>query len=494
MERLTTVTQASLWLKSRVRGDLCTDSRKVSAGDGFIAWPGSAADPRKYIPDALQKAVSACLFEADGADVSGYDCDKLASIHGIKQVTGLIASSFYGHPSRELSVIAVTGTNGKTSTAWWLAQALSALPAEHSMPCGVIGTLGVGRASEGAVMATGFTTPDPVVLHKTLHQFCQQGLKACAMEASSIGIEEDRMAGTSLRVAVFTNFTQDHLDYHGTMAAYWQAKRRLFAWTGLQTAVINIDDERGMELALELKQADVRLLTTSMLTNANLRAVNIRYAAQGLEFDVQEGSESHTLQSRLIGLYNISNLLGVIGAMRALDVPLAAAVAACAHLKPVPGRMDCIGGNDEPLVAVDYAHTPDALEKALKALQPMTKARGGKLWCVFGCGGDRDASKRPLMGAIAAREADNIVITSDNPRSERPETIVAQILLGCAKEPHVRVQVDRARAIDEVIQCADKNDIVLIAGKGHEDYQEISGVRHPFLDKALAQKALEMRR
>lgn len=502
MQELHTSTQAAQWLRQHVKGTLQTDSRKVTAGDGFVAWPGAAVDARQFVDAVLQNGAAACLVEREGASASPLQGDRVASYSGLKASTGAIASEFFGHPSRALKVVAVTGTNGKTSTAWWLAQALSALPGALALPCGMVGTLGVGRppaagtapAVQSSVISTGLTTPDPVVLQRTLRQFHDEGLKACAMEASSIGIEEHRLAGTHIDVAVFTNFTQDHLDYHGNMDAYWQSKRRLFAWPGLAHAVINVDDAQGAALADALATSAVDVWTVSCQREARLQARAVAYDTMGLRFDVVEGGMAHALQTRTIGSYNVSNLLGVIGAMRALGVPLAAAVQACSALHPVPGRMECLGGVDEPLVAVDYAHTPDALSQALTALRPLALQRAGQLWCVFGCGGDRDASKRPLMGAIAAQKADHVVVTSDNPRGEKAESIIAQILLGLSPCQSVDVQTDRARAIAEAITRAAPHDVVLLAGKGHEETQEIAGVKHLFSDHAHADQALQKRK
>ncbi len=274
------------------------------------------------------------------------------------------------------------------------------------------------------------------------------------------------------------------------MAAYWQSKVRLFAWPGLQAAVVNIDDAQGCLLADELTTRSLDLWTVSCKTAARLQARDVRYEAQGLSFSVCEGAHSHRLQTRLIGLYNVSNLLGVIAAMRVMGVPLAAAVEACAQLTPVPGRMECVGAPGQPLVAVDYAHTPDALSQALTALRSLADQRGGKLWCVFGCGGDRDAAKRPLMGAVAANHADRVLVTSDNPRSEKPETIISQILLGMAGHAPPMVQPERALAIREALSLATASDVVLIAGKGHEDYQETAGRRIAFSDLDHARRAL----
>ncbi|MDH4451079.1 MAG: UDP-N-acetylmuramoyl-L-alanyl-D-glutamate--2,6-diaminopimelate ligase [Rhodoferax sp.] len=491
MASFNTPQQAVEWLRRRGVQGLTTDSRKVTGADAFIAWPGVATDPRRFVAPALAQGAAACLVEQSGAEAFALDSDCIGTYAGLKAGSGPIAAAFYGMPSRALALMAVTGTNGKTSTAWWLAQALGQVQGAQAMPCGVIGTLGVGRPP--SLKATGFTTPDPVLLQKTLRSFVDQGLKACAIEASSIGIEEQRMSGTLIHTAIFTNFTQDHLDYHGGMAAYWAAKRALFSWDGLKAAVVNVDDAKGVELAAELATTAMDVWTVAVQRDARLVARAVTHAAHGLAFDVVEGAQSVRLQSQVIGSYNVSNLLGVIAAMRSLGIDLSSAVHACTTLLPVPGRMECVGGVDAPLVAVDYAHTPDALAQALRALRPVAHARGGRLWCVFGCGGDRDASKRPLMGAVAAAQSDRIVVTSDNPRSEKPEAIVAQILLGLVECPHVNVQVDRAVAIADAIGTADANDVVLLAGKGHEDTQDVAGVKTPFSDMAHAQAALALR-
>jgi UDP-N-acetylmuramoyl-L-alanyl-D-glutamate--2,6-diaminopimelate ligase len=350
------------------------------------------------------------------------------------------------------------------------------------------------QQGRNSLTSTGLTTPDPVLLQRTLRQFADDGLKACAMEASSIGVEEHRLDGTRFQVAVFTNLTQDHLDYHGTMEAYWLAKRRLFSWPGLVCAVVNVDDAQGHALAEALAGSHLDVWTVSCQQPARLQARNIAYEASGLRFEVVETGVSHTLQTRMIGAYNVANLLGVLAAMRGLGVPLHAAVLACSSLHPVPGRMECLGRAGEPLVAVDYAHTPDALSHALAALRPLAAQRGGRLWCVFGCGGDRDASKRPLMGAIASQKADQVVVTSDNPRSEKAESIIAHILLGLTHSKTVDVQTNRALAIEDTVVRAAANDVILVAGKGHELTQEIAGVKHAFSDREHAQQALRGRR
>jgi UDP-N-acetylmuramyl-tripeptide synthetase len=508
MQVLESPAQAVQWLQQRGCTTLSTDSREVQPGCGFVAWPGAAIDARRFVPAALRQHANACLVEQDGVQALGWTQTDAAHCVGtnlgLQKHAGNIAAEFFKVPSHHLAVVAVTGTNGKTSTAWWLAQALSALTSPWTMPCAVVGTLGVGHppavthgaspaaGSEG-LPATGFTTPDPVVLQRTLRKFVDEGLVACAIEASSIGLQEQRMNATRIRVAVFTNFTQDHLDYHASMQAYWAAKAQLFSWPGLESAVINIDDSKGAELAAQLGATALDVWTVSCHGPARLQATNVLHQSQGVRFDVREGDNVVSLQPHVMGGYNVLNLLGVLGAMRALGIPLAQAAQACSNLHPVPGRMECLGGDGQPLVAVDYAHTPDALAQALAALRPLATQRGGKLWCVFGCGGNRDASKRPLMGAIAAQHADQVLVTSDNPRSEKPEAIIAQVLLGAAHSKTVEVQSDRAMAIADVLLRADASDVVLLAGKGHEQWQEVAGAKLPFSDQEQVLLALKAR-
>ncbi len=425
----------------------------------------------------------------------------MASYRGLKAASALIAGAYYGTPSRALQMLAVTGTNGKTSTAWWLAQALSSPSLSPAFPCAVVGTLGVGLPPpthaaddelQHGMIATGLTTPDPVLLQARLRQFVDSGLRACALEASSIGIDEHRLDGTQIHTAIFTNFTQDHLDYHGSMDAYWRAKTRLFTWPGLKAAVVNIDDGKGQQLLQLLDGRDLDVWSVSCEMPARLCARDIRIAGDGLVFDVVEGDESHALATTLIGQYNVSNLLGVIAAMRTLGIGLAQAIGACATLSPVPGRMQRVRMSGMPLVAVDYAHTPDALDKALQALRPLAQQRSGRLWCVFGCGGNRDPGKRPLMG-IAARAADQIIVTSDNPRNENPQAIIDQVMPALSGHAGVHQQVDRALAIATAVHAAGPADVVLVAGKGHEDYQEVAGERRAFSDLAQVRAVLLQR-
>jgi UDP-N-acetylmuramyl-tripeptide synthetase len=525
LQRLASVDAALGWLAQRGARALTTDSRRVDAGDAFIAWPGYAVDGRQFVPQALAAGASACLVEADGVEAFSFD-DRVAALANLKARTGALASGFMGAPSEKLNVIAVTGTNGKTSTTWWVAQALAAL----GRRCGVIGTLGVGEPPSATqptqqaatITFTGMTTPDPVTLQAGFKRFADAGFDACAIEATSIGIEEQRLAGSKIDVALFTNFTLDHLDYHGSMDAYWQSKAQLFAWPGLRAAVVNIDDAQGAALVATLP-ATIDVWTYSTEAAARLRATDIRYDDGGLRFHVREAGEQADVRTRLIGDYNVANLLAAIGGLRASNVSLADAARACADLTPVPGRMDRVNvgppaaeyrdrppegvelglgrpgartpsAADAPQVVVDYAHTPDALEKALRALQPFAQQRGGALWCVFGCGGNRDAGKRPLMGALAQRLAQQVVITSDNPRHEAPAFILLQIVAGLAgSQERVKVIEDRRAAIAHAVRNADARDVILIAGKGHEDYQEIRGVKHPFSDSKEASAALALR-
>jgi UDP-N-acetylmuramoyl-L-alanyl-D-glutamate--2,6-diaminopimelate ligase len=352
----------------------------------------------------------------------------------------------------------------------------------------VIGTLGNGFP--GRLAESPNTTPDAVSLHGLLAGFVEDGAVACAMEVSSIGLDQHRVAGVSVDVAVFTNLTRDHLEYHGTMEAYGAAKARLFERPGLGAAVLNLDDAFGRHLADSLAG---RLPVIGYTLDGrpggerNLAATDLSMGGAGLGFTL----DGVRFEVPVVGRFNAANLLAVIGALLAGDESLEDIAAVLRHLAPPPGRMQALGGKDQPLVVVDYAHTPDALEKALTALREAATARGGGLVCVFGCGGDRDPGKRPLMGAMAERLADRVLLTSDNPRSEDPEAIIAAIAAGMGRTP--AVLADRAAAIREAIACADARDVVLLAGKGHEPYQDIAGSRHPFVDLEQARAALENR-
>lgn len=382
-------------------------------------------------------------------------------------------------------MIGVTGTNGKTSVTQWIAQALTA----RGRKCALVGTLGNGFP--GALVPGPNTTPGAHVLREFLPESVRQGARACAMEVSSIGLHQNRVAGLRFDVAVFTNLTRDHLEYHGTMEAYAAEKAKLFAWPGLRAAVLNLDDAFGRELAGRLRG---RVLTIGYTledergADTVLRAAALAETGAGLSFAL----DGIRFEVPVVGRFNAANLLAVIGALLAGGEKLADIAGALKHIVPPPGRMQPVGGENAPLVVVDYAHSPDALEKVLTTLRGTATARDGRLVCVFGCGGDRDPGKRPQMGAIAERLADAVVVTSDNPRGENPQAIIEQILAGMTVQPVV--EPDRATAIHVAIAQAGERDVILLAGKGHEPYQEIAGVRIPFSDLDCATSALAGRR
>jgi UDP-N-acetylmuramyl-tripeptide synthetase len=492
-------TEAVNWLKANVTGELRIDSRDIQAGDGFIAWPGAAVDGRQFVASALQKGATACLVENTDLEAKGYlaeyknsaEQDKIASYSNLKYAIGSIAAQVYNTPARALNIIAITGTNGKTTSAWWLAQALSAVKPNNSSAattvstkCFLVGTLGIGVPN--AVESTGLTTPDPILLHKKFREYVELGFKYCAIEASSIGIEEHRLDGTDIKVAIFTNFTQDHLDYHGSMEAYWEAKLKLFQWPTLKAAIINIDDTKGKELFTALNNKNLDIWTVAINHDARITANNISYGKQGLKFNIVENNEEYLIETQFFGQYNVSNLLGVIAAMRASGIALKACVESCKALTAVPGRMDVLAREGKPLVIIDYAHTPDALKQALISLRPVADSRSGKLICIFGCGGNRDAGKRPLMASMAEEYADIVMVTADNSRHEKTESILDNIIAGFKSKEKINVEANRAIAITKSIQNAQLNDVILIAGKGHENYQDELGVKTYFSDKEHA--------
>lgn len=500
--------QAALaWLRAQGARGLVADSRRVRPGDAFVAWPGAATDARAYVGAALAAGAVAALVEAEGLqpwlEGAAWPAGApVAALAGLKAAAGPLAAAFWGHPSRRVPLVAVTGTNGKTSTAWWSAQALAAAGRD----AGLIGTLGIGRPG-AALQPTGLTTPDPVTLQGALAAFAAEGAAAVVLEASSIGIEEGRLDGCDVHTAVFTNLTQDHLDYHGSMEAYGAAKRRLFDWPGVRAAVVNVDDPWGQRLAAELQpraQAGALALWTYALQPsppARLTVGALAWRPQGMHLALhEEGRPAAVWTLPLVGAYNAANVLAVAAVLRAQGLEWPAVQAGVAALTPVPGRMQPAwspadgAADDLPQVLVDYAHTPDAVEQALRALRPLAQARGGRLWCVLGCGGDRDPSKRAPMAAAAEAWADRVVLTSDNPRSEDPHRIIAQMVEGLVNPARAVLEPDRAAAIDWVVRQAEPADVVLLAGKGHEQYQEIAGVRHPFCDVQQARAALRRRR
>lgn len=501
MQTFSSPDQAALWLRQRGARRLHTDSRKVAVGDAFLAWPGGRHDGRRHVEASLQRGAAACLIEARGHHQLASTAMTLAcaTYTNLKAACGPIAAAYYEHPSRQIDVLALTGTNGKTSCAWWLAQALVGL----GQRCAMVGTLGLGEvllAADRTVHLQGFssglTTPDAVLLQGALRDFVQAGVRSCMIEASSIGLVEGRLDGTRIRVALFTNFTQDHLDYHGDMQAYWQAKLRLFDWPDLQCAIVGLDDPKGPELVAHLRQhrPAVRVLTFGLCADADVRAEQVRWqpAADGQwgqSLTVRHGGQSQGMQIPWVGEHNVRNVLAVIAALLILGHGFEPACAACSNLRAVPGRMQALAHSGVALAVVDYAHTPDALAQALQSLRPLAQARGGQLWCVFGCGGERDRSKRADMGRVALTLADQVVLTSDNPRSEDPLAIVRDIRQGLGHEAVVQVQLDRALAISHTLSQARLNDVVLIAGKGHETHQEVGPDSLPFSDAEQVQRA-----
>ena len=506
---------AAQWLARTVRpgAQLTSDSRKVDAGDVFIAMKGAQFDGRRFIAAAIAKGAAAIIYDATAFEWQAEWKLPNRPERELKKSAGTIAADWYRRPADSLFTIGVTGTSGKTSTALWLAQALGALRHRTVM----VGTLGIGFPEE--LVDSGMTTPDPVTLQRRLRALVDEGAEALAIEVSSIGLEEGRVADMQFDVAVFTNLTRDHLDYHGTMSAYEAAKARLFAWPGLAHAVINVEDPAADRLAAVAAAHGAQVMRFSARggADAQLRARNISARVEGLAFEFFGAFGVRNIYAPFIGNFNVSNLLGVLGALLAAGVPIDQAIGALQELKPVPGRLDRVdvaagerpAGIAAPMVLVDYAHKPDALEKALKACRPIVDARGGELFVVFGCGGDRDAGKRPIMGEIAARLADRVVVTSDNPRTESPRAIIDQIVSGIGNlgfnplssgfkgpslDERVKVDVDRREAIYDAIAAAHEHDVVVIAGKGHESYQEIDGVRLAFSDVEVATEALRRER
>ncbi|MGH8672414.1 MAG: UDP-N-acetylmuramoyl-L-alanyl-D-glutamate--2,6-diaminopimelate ligase [Burkholderiales bacterium] len=469
---------------------LVADSRKVRNGDTFAAFPGEHLDGRAFIPHSIAAGANAVLWDNEGFRWDTRWPTPNLGIAGLRERLGVIASHIYGNPSARLSLIGVTGTNGKTSCCHWLAQAFSALGDKSA----VIGTLGNGPW--GGLRETDATTPDAIALHELLRDFLAQGVGLVAMEASSHGLTQGRVNGVSFALALFTNLSRDHLDYHGDMHCYARAKAGLFALPGLKRAVLNLDDGFGVELAGMLAPSEVGVVGYGFEVRQRfefpvLRASKLRAGAQGVEFDVASPWGDAHLHSEVLGRFNAANLLAVLATLLASGVALEDSVRVLSEATPVSGRMQRLGGGKLPTVVIDYAHTPDALEKVLSSLRELmgTASANAKLSCVFGCGGDRDRGKRPLMGAVAARIADQVVITSDNPRSEDPLVIMEQIAGGIDTRNY-RVIGDRAQAISEAISDAVAGDVVLIAGKGHETYQEIAGVKRSFSDSAVANTAL----
>ena len=545
---------ANLLEQGVIASGVHSDSRQLSPGALFLAYPGERDDGRRHLDAAVRAGAAAVLWEAQDFDwsqapVAAQGLPNIG-VTGLRQLAGPVAAGVYAQAAAQAGtavdrvpdVIAVTGTNGKTSCAVWIAQAL----ALAGRCCGVVGTLGIGHVpalaadvADGAVPQISAlqpnpnTTPEAVLWQRSLHHFRSAGMTAVAIEASSIGLDQGRLNGTRIAVALFTNLSRDHLDYHADMQQYAQAKRRLFGMPGLQAAVLNLNDATGCALAAELQgetASRLRIIGYQLHDELaaksghagkardavaaacwmQLHASDLRHTAGGMALQLQcidASGQRRTLpvQSRIIGRHNVENLLGVLGVLLAQDIDLQQAVRYIELLPPVPGRMQPVSATpvtmatasasaSQPMVIVDYAHTPDALQQALQALRAMAKERGGKLQVLFGCGGDRDQGKRSVMGAVAAQLADAIMLTSDNPRSEAPQVILDDILHGVPPDyPALQIEVDRALAIQQLIAQAGARDVLLLAGKGHETTQEVAGVRTPFFDVEQAQRALQQR-
>ncbi len=474
---------------------LVADSRSVQRGDTFIAYPGEKSDGRHYIAAAIAQGANAVIWESrhfvwDDA----WQVPNLA-VADLRRKSGWLADAVYDSPSEKLWLVGITGTNGKTTTCHWIAQALS----RAGKKCALIGTLGNGFS--GALQTTENTTPDAMRVHGLLAEYLREGAEAVAMEVSSHALAQGRVNALRFDVAMLTNLSRDHLDYHGDMQSYADAKRKLFDWQQLGFIVLNLDDVYGMELAEQLQDADAEVIAYGLSDAAlqlaerlGLRMVYgdlVEMTGQGLRLAVHSSWGAAELHCALVGRFNAANLLGALAVLLASGVALGDAADSLSRAQPVAGRMQRLGSVDAPTVIVDYAHTPDALEKVLQALREVSAGTGGKLYCVFGCGGDRDRGKRAMMGAVAERFSDFCIVTSDNPRGENPREIIAEIVNGMSDDNH-EIITDRATAIKSAISHARQGDTVLIAGKGHEDYQEIRGVKHPFNDVSIAQQALQL--
>ncbi len=461
------------------------DSREVQPGNAFVAIAGFGAHGLNFVDAARSAGAATILYEQPAPDELPAPADAIA-VTDLRARMGHMADTFHGHPSAAMAMVGVTGTNGKTSTVQLLAQAWTL----RGQRAATLGTLGAGVWPNA--VPTGFTTPLVLRLHALLEELRDEGAAAVAMEVSSHALDQGRVDGVHFDVAVFTNLTRDHLDYHGDMAHYGAAKAKLFSWPGLRAAAVNLDDAFGCEL-FDAVSGKVRALGFSSrgASGASVRAEAVILDGTGIRFMLHAGMQAHPVRSSLLGRFNVDNLLGVATTLFALGMAPALIADTLSELSPVDGRMNRLGGDGAlPLVVVDYAHTPDALEQALASLRAHT---AGQLVCVFGCGGERDTGKRPQMAAIAQRLADLVIVTDDNPRCEDGDRIIADIVAGFAETSHITVQRDRAAAIAAAIADANADDVVLIAGKGHEPYQEIDGVKHPFNDAEIARECLRRR-
>jgi len=465
---------------------LTLDSRSVKKNSLFLAVKGTHLDGRQYIQDAISRGAAAVLLESESSSVSFQSHVPLIPVKHLQQSLGMLAACFYEYPSKKLRMIGITGTSGKTSCSHFIAECLQSF----NVSCGIIGTLGSGFY--GAIGSAGLTTPDAVTLQSTLHDFVQQGAEAVAMEVSSHSIAQGRINSIEFEMGIFTNLSQDHLDYHGDMKSYAAVKHRFLAEMPMKHIIINADDSHGLQWIneLSLHKSVVAYGTEKSRTPADVlfvHADNIEPTPHGIRASVRSPWGEAEISLPLMGQFNLSNSLAVLSALCAYGIPFNDAVHSLLQLKAVPGRMQTLGGGNRPLVVVDYAHKPDALEKVLQTLRTHTE---GKLWCVFGCGGERDRGKRPLMAKIAETLADQVIVTNDNPRHEKPEDIVAEILRGFSHPERVTILLNRSKAIENSIQWAKSRDCILIAGKGAEHYQQVGDEKIPFDDVEMASKYL----
>jgi len=472
-----------------IRG-LALDSRRVKSGDLFFAYSGVLADGRQYIAEAIGNGAVAVIVEEDESqefNTSGFSVP-IVSLTNVENAIGKIAATFWGDASSNLTVVAVTGTNGKTSVTQMIAESLGALGEKTA----VIGTLGNGVF--GQLQQTQHTTPNPLQLQELFADFHQQNVSSVAVEASSHGLVQGRLTGTKINVGVVTNISRDHLDYHGTMKSYQQAKANLVSWPGLQQIILNADDPEVMALSVYAREDVERITFSSQSRVATIYAEDVVFSHHGLTFTLVTPTGRSEIKNKLIGEFNVSNLLAVAAVLHCRRYDLAQIAHVLSLVSPVQGRMEDVGlveGSGElPGVVVDFAHTPDALEKALTALKPHCH---GKLWCVFGCGGERDKGKRPEMGAIAAKYADRMVITADNPRSENVSDIIQDIESGISIGAAYQVELDRSEAVRCAVMNAANDDLILLAGKGHENYQDIGGKKYAYSDRDTAEKVLRER-
>jgi UDP-N-acetylmuramoyl-L-alanyl-D-glutamate--2,6-diaminopimelate ligase len=466
-------------IQSRIAG-ITADSRKVSLGSLFLAYPGEKSDGRDYIGDAIKNGASAVLWESDGFTWNPEWQVENIPIKKLRFQAGVVASQFFKNPSNTLWMIGVTGTNGKTSITQWLSECFNHLQRKTA----VVGTLGNGLPKQLSPAVN--TTPDAILLQEMLDSYVKEEVEIVAMEVSSHGLSQGRVRGVNFDVAVLSNLTQDHLDYHGNLEAYADTKRSLFTKKDLKHAVLNADDVFGQEVEKVLADSGAQVLTYG-IEGGQVRAVDLRFEDTHFVFYANTPQGNAPVKANLIGRFNVYNVLAVLATLLVSKVSLDDAVEAISHIKSAKGRMQQIGGGDKPLVVVDYAHTPDALEKVLMTLKAQAT---GKVVCIFGCGGDRDKTKRAQMGKIASDLASAVVVTSDNPRTETPEKIIEDIAVGL--HGNFAIEEDRAKAISVGIFSAKPGDIVLIAGKGHEEYQEIKGKKLPFSDIEQAKDVLKI--